>query len=212
MVMNKVILILLFMCSLELFSQPLTININGGMYSTVTPPENTFSCGGGSSAGPSDLIEIIIDYGKKKLLVEPYVGIGYKISTPPSDFGMRLNYPTLNESGGYIDLGIKKTFEVGKMDLRLFGGLGYRWDSYLAEYKDYDFSQTFHFNGLKYQTGVQMNFGLFENIDVSLSYQFAIREKVESKGIINRMRYEFSGGGNSYSLLLGLSLNISEML
>lgn len=212
MVINKVILILLFMFSIEMFSQPLTITINGGMYNAVSPPENTFSCGGGSSVGPGDLIEIIIDYGKKKIVVEPYIGIGYKIPYPPLKDGLRLDYPTLNEAGEYIDLGIKKTYEVGKMDLRLFAGLGYRWDSYLAEYNDYNYSQTFHFKGLKYQTGIQMNFGFLDNIDVTLSYEYTIKEKVESKGTKNRMRYEFTGGGNSHSLLLGLSFNISEML
>ena len=57
-----------------------------------------------------------------------------------------------------------------------------------------------------------MNFGFFNNIDVSLSYQFTVREKVESKGNIKRERYEFTGGGNYHSLSLGLSFNISEML
>ena len=212
MVINKVILILLFMCSLEIFSQPLTININGGMHMSVKPAEIGYSYDGGAFDGPNVLVEIVVDYGKKKLIVEPFLGFGYKFAVIPTSNMNRSQYPVIAESGHYIDVGVKKTFEVGKVDLRLFGGLGYRWDSYLAEYKDYDYSQTFHFNGLKYQTGIQMNFGLFENIDVSLSYIFTIREKVESKGITNRMRYEFTGGGNSHSILLGLSFNISEML
>lgn len=210
--MNKVILILLFMCSIEVLSQPLTININGGMHMSVKPAEIRYCCDGGAFGGPSILAEIIVDYGKKKLIVEPFLGIGYKFAVIPTSNTNHSQYPVIGESGKYIDVGVKKTFEVGKVDLCLFGGLGYSWDSYLAEYKDIDFSQTFHFKGLKYQTGIQMNFGFFENIDVSLSYQFTVKEKVESKGTINRESYEFTGGRNSHSLLLGLSFNISEML
>jgi len=211
--MNKVILILLLMCSFEIFSQPVTISIYGGGGTTVKLSDIFYTDGGGTSSEQTNLVQITLDYGKKEILIEPYFSIGYKF---PMVLYTRIDrgfeYPVLSESGRYIDVGVKKTFVVGKADLCFLSGLGYNWDKYISKNNREKIEQIFKFNGLTYQIGMQMNFEFFNNIDFSMLWQFTIREKAESKGTINRVRYEFTGGGNYYSLFLGLSFNISEML
>lgn len=203
----KEIFILILFFSLETFPQPLIVNFSGGICNPFNQSEIKYFNGTTSSnSGSSNLIEFNIDYGKKVFFIEPYIGIGYKFQF------FTINNPMLSEFGDYIDIGIKKTFEVGQADFRLFGGIGYQRDDYVIDYLENNIKHTIEVNGLKYQLGLQVNFKFINHLDALFSWQYSIRDLKAENGSLNRLDYEFSYGGNYQSFYFGFSLDVLNTL